>query len=118
MNQSKENEGKRAERNMLLAVMEKFGRAHNMLAKTPLRSDFYTPISQLLAQAKIELFQFYQSYYKSQPSIESGERGEVERLKGLIENIFKANEEMALDITEPRDNIEKNWQKFKATNNL
>lgn len=45
-------------------------------------------------------------------------RQEIERLKWLIEKTFKAQEEMNLDITEPKENVEINWQKFKYTHNL
>lgn len=43
----------------LSEVMQKFGEVHNMLARTTLPKEEYNPISNLLAVAKVELFNIY-----------------------------------------------------------
>lgn len=48
-------------------IMSDFGEAHNMLAKTKLDSKEYNPISHKLAEAKIQLFNFYNTLKNSNP---------------------------------------------------
>lgn len=43
----------------LNSIMLKFGKAHNLLAKTSLSKKEYQPISSLMTTAKVELFNFY-----------------------------------------------------------
>ena len=51
----------------LESIMEKFGEAHTLLARTNLPKEQYNPISSLLAHAKIELFTFYSAMKKEFP---------------------------------------------------
>lgn len=72
---NKENKGEltpevESPKKILESAMAKFGKAHDMLARTKLSSHEYQPISSLLSHAKVELFNYYNTLPASPVNVE------------------------------------------------
>ena len=69
-------------------ILSQFGEAHNLLAKTKLSKEDYNPISALLAEAKIDLFNYY-NQKKGETPREDGEWISVERLREIRNHLYE-----------------------------